>query len=442
MIHTSFPCEFIDMVRPVLGDDLTVFLDAMSSEPVTSVRLNTKPFYNRYDDLEPVPWCYKGRFLAERPRFTSDPFLHAGCYYVQEASSMFLYQALSQYVGTHSVVLDMCAAPGGKSTLINDFLASDALLVSNEYVPQRAHILLENMIKWGRPNTVVTNNAPQHFECLGELFDAVCVDAPCSGEGMFRKDEKAVAEWSPENVEKCVARQRQILHSAWQVLRQGGVLIYSTCTYNRLENEENIRWFIDNYGAEYLPLAVDADWNILVTDLGYRFMPHRTRGEGLFMAVLRKPDSFWVRPRFRLPKRMSESNDSFLNWISEPECFASILRSDTVYVIPAAHQVEIIYLLGKLNVMSMGIAVAVQKGRDFVPHQALAMSEMLDRDKFAAVDIDYDVAIAYLRTEALCLPDSPKGVLLVTYCGVPLGWVKNVGNRCNNLYPSPWRIRF
>lgn len=438
----NLPADFLSMLRPILDGDLDDFVDALSSEPVTSIRLNAKPFDANYEDCERVPWCPKGRYLAERPRFTSDPLLHAGCYYVQEASSMFLYQALLQYVDTHSIVLDMCAAPGGKSTLINDFLAEDTLLVTNEYVSQRAHILVENMTKWGRPNTVVTNNVPQHFECLGELFDAVCVDAPCSGEGMFRKDEKTVTEWSPEAVGNCVARQRQILQSAWSVLRPGGVLIYSTCTYNRLENEENVQWLIDEYEAEFLPLEVADDWNIIVTDRGYRFMPHRTRGEGLFMAVLRKPEITYSHPRFKLPKRLPEKNDAVLDWLSEPGMFATVIRSNTVCAIPLDYRAEIIYMLEHLNVMSMGIAVAEQKGRDLIPHHALAMSTMLNRDKFTSADVDYDTAISYLRTEALSLSSYPKGFLLITYQNVPLGWVKNIGSRSNNLYPTPWRIRF
>ena len=307
----GLPVGFIDSVRPLLGAETEEFLSALESEPPVSVRLSRKVrsvvgCSGVPASWRPVPWCPDGYYLPERPQFTLDPLLHAGAYYVQEASSMFLWQVLAQHAAPDWLVLDMCAAPGGKSTLIGSFLSERGFLVCNEFVPQRANILAENISKWGRGNTLVTNNAPAHFGQYGGLFDAVVVDAPCSGEGMFRKDEGAIAEWSPANVAKCVVRQREILSSAWDALKPGGLLVYSTCTYNRMENEENVQWLMAEYGAELLDVATDGAWGVWRTECGCRFMPHRTLGEGLFMAEVRKPGERGGDRAFRLPKCLPE----------------------------------------------------------------------------------------------------------------------------------------
>lgn len=442
MSKLQLPNDFIANIEPVVGADVSAFVDALADDPITSVRLNDRKAFDASFGSDVVPWCDGGYYLPVRPRFTADPLFHAGCYYVQEASSMFLYQALVQCVNRHGVVLDMCAAPGGKSTLISSFLADDALLFVNEYVPQRAHILVENMAKWGASNVVVTNNAPIHYEVFANVFDAVCVDAPCSGEGMFRKDEKAVAEWSVSAVAKCVERQRGILHSAWQALKPGGVLVYSTCTYNRYENEENVQWLMDEYGAEFVSLEVDAGWNILVTDRGYRFMPHLTRGEGLFLSVVRKPFVDFASLRFKLPKRMPQVCDRLLDWLIGGDVFSTAVLNNMVYAYPTDYKSMVLFALERLNVLNVGVALAEVKGKDFVPRQMLALCVGVDRSKFEVADIEYDTAIAYLKAEAVQLAGVSRGFVLLTYKDVALGWVKNVGNRCNNLYPSMWRIRF
>ena len=444
MAQIVLPDNFIQLIQPVVDNELDAFLNALSSEPVTSIRINPhRGDKGLYDALPHVPWCESGRYLEVRPRFTSDPLFHAGAYYVQEASSMFLHQALSQCVDPHSIVLDMCAAPGGKSTLISSYLADDALLVSNEYVPQRAHILVENLAKWGSHRCVVTNNDTRHFSCLSGVFDAVCVDAPCSGEGMFRKEPKALTEWSLNNVEMCVERQREILANAWNALRPGGTLIYSTCTYNTKENEENVRWLITEFGAEYRTLKVSDNWNIVVTEYGYRFMPHHTIGEGLFLSVVVKPATERVStPNIKLPKRMPVRRDEILRWLSHSEDFESVVYENSVYALPRKHLALILYIKANLNVMSMGVNTAIIKGHDLIPQQQLALSTSINMDAFAKVDINEQTAIAYLKTEAIQLYDAPRGFILLTYHSIPLGWVKNVGNRCNNLYPTAWRIRF
>lgn len=363
---------------------------------------------------------------------------------------MFVWQALSQLVERDALVLDMCAAPGGKSTAIAQYLSDEGFLVSNEYVPQRAHVLVENITKWGAPNTVVTNNAPRHFEKLKTRFDAILVDAPCSGEGMFRKDERAREEWNPANVEMCVVRQREILESAWKVLKPGGVLIYSTCTFNSHENEEQVQWLIDEMDAEYLPLKTEKDWMITETERGYRFLPHKTRGEGLFMAAVRKQST---DNGFQITDKVSKNRDTkqknkvnkilnsqFLT-LNSPDLF-DVIESDNRFYAVQKDRVALVDECRKcLNVLSFGVQMYEQKGKDLIPQAALALSKAYKRGAYPEVELSSEEALSFLRKEAIVLADAPRGFVLVTYNGLPLGWVKNIGNRCNNLYPEFWRIR-
>ena len=451
------PAGFEEMVRGVIGDgEWDAFVEALSEEPSVSVRVNSKITDNRLqitdNSCSAVKWCEWGRYLAERPKFTYDPMFHAGAYYVQEASSMFVWQALEQLVEKDAVVLDMCAAPGGKSTAIAQYLSEEGFLVSNEYVPQRAHVLVENITKWGAPNCVVTNNAPRHFEKLKSRFDAILVDAPCSGEGMFRKDERAREEWSEANVEMCVERQREILESAWEVLRPGGVLIYSTCTFNRHENEEQVQWLIDEMEAEYLPIKIGEDWMITETERGYRFLPHKTRGEGLFMAAVRKQcgmrseecgmrnEKMGKNKKDKKAKQSTQNIQFTTNNLLRGEY--DIVESEGRYYAVQKERVDFVEECRKtLNVLSFGAQMYEQKGKDLIPQAALALSQAYIRGAYPEVELSYEEAISFLRKEAIVLADAPRGFVLVTYGGLPLGWVKNIGNRCNNLYPEFWRIR-
>ncbi len=439
------PQDFINLISSILSpSELGNFKAAMSDAPEVSIRANDKfPVASTSLPISTqVPWCNNAFYLSERPNFTLDPLFHAGAYYVQEASSMFLHQVLQQHVDTYSKVLDMCAAPGGKSTLIAQYLnPQTGLLLSNEYVSQRAHILSENITKWGSPHTIVTNNSPEHFEQFPQFFDAILVDAPCSGEGMFRKDEGAIKEWSLDNVHKCVERQRTILHSAYQALAENGVLIYSTCTYNNLENENNVKWMIDEYDMEFLEVSTESSWNIITTEFGYRFMPHKTKGEGLFMAVLRKTTSDGKHYKSKKQKQHPKSMDNLLDWTINFTAPKTILHKDTVHAVENTHYDFICDSLSRLNVYTFGLPLATIKGKHNIPHAALALSKNINRNSFNSTDVDYNTALKFLKTEALYLPDAEQGFLLITYQNVPLGWVKNLGNRCNNNYPSNWRIR-
>ena len=367
------------------------YLHSFEEETPVSIRLNPmKLSEGKYQMEDAVPWCRNAYYLAKRPNFTFDPLFHAGCYYVQEAASMFLdevlktlFRPLPRREGL-GVSLDLCAAPGGKSTLLRSALPADCVLYSNEPMQKRASILLENVTKWGYKNHHVTNLYPRDYRKSKMKFDLILCDVPCSGEGMFRKDEATIKEWSPQNVEKCWQLQREIVSDAWACLNDGGILIYSTCTFNTKENEENVRWILSEFDAEVVPIEIKSEWNItgsLLQDFDepvYRFIPGITRSEGLFMCVLRKGGE------------RSKGDD---------------VRGK----------------MDRLRTMT---------------------SDFNLQPSAVKVELSYPQALAYLRREALALPsDTPLGIVEVCFMGHPLGLMKNIGNRANNLYPKEWRIK-
>ena len=483
----ELPASFIDYTRTLLGiDEYNKLADALGGEQPVSIRLNEEKLPDSSFSLfrtssEAVPWTSMGFYLRSRLTFTFDPLFHAGCYYVQEAASMFVEQALKQYVANEPVVmLDLCAAPGGKSTHARSALPQNSLLVANEVIRNRSQILAENLAKWGHPEVVVTNNDPADFSSLEDFFDVILTDVPCSGEGMFRKDPVAVSEWSPENVEICWQRQRRIISDIWPSLKPGGLLIYSTCTYNTKENEENICWIRDEFGAEVLPLDIRENWNIAGNLLSgedfpvYRFLPHRTKGEGFFLAVLRKPGlslhNAWSEQAFsrervsvtpgkrnessrekgkksqgkglKTPGLSKEQLSALHEWLLAPDDYEFILNGNSVTAFPRRYLFEWSALRSSLRIVQAGINIAELKGKDWLPNHDLAMSLALNPDAFVREEISYEQAIAYLRKEAVTLPDTAsRGVILLTYKNIPLGFVKNIGNRANNLYPHEWRIR-
>lgn len=455
----KLPAEFTDRMRRLLGDEYGDFETALLTESQTSLRLNPAKC-NRRPDYQPVPWCRDAYYLETRPAFTFDPRLHGGAYYVQEASSMFLDYVLRRFVDTPVRYLDLCAAPGGKSTLALSALPAGSLAVCNEVVRNRTHILAENIIKWGYDNTVVTRNTAADFGKLHHYFDVVLVDAPCSGEGMFRKDAQAVTEWSPAQVGACADRQREILSDVWDALRPGGLLIYSTCTYNREENEDMIHFLCKHFGATPLSADPPAAWHIrpsLDEDLpAYRFMPHYTPGEGLFMAIVRKPGNAdecerdeWLQRAVRKNgknrnKRPTAKGDTeaWRSWISTPEKYVFDTADESVTALPAPFAPDYDLFATRFDLVHRGIPVALRKGREWQPHHALALSTGLNAEAFDALPLTTDEAIAYLRRETWPTPaDTRRGMRLVTCDGLPLGWCNHLGNRINNLYPQEWRIR-
>ena len=385
------------------------YLEAFEKEAPVSIRLHVTKgrfFCDILGDVTkepslcymPVAWCAEGYYLEGRPQFTFDPLFHAGCYYVQEAASMFVTHVIKWIMEngqwkmeTPLQMLDLCAAPGGKSTAMLSVLPEDCTLVSNEPIPTRAQILLENITKWGAKNCIVTNNYPRDFKKAKAKFDLILCDVPCSGEGMFRKDPATISEWSVQNVEKCWRLQREIVADAWECLNPGGIMIYSTCTFNTKENEENVRWIMEEYDAEVIDIPIDPSWHITGSLLDgfeapvYRFIPGITRSEGLFVCALKKRGE-WREVRGK--------------------------RND----------------LRQLKCLSI----------DGMQELSTLQSPL----STPTVDLPYSEALKYLRGEAIVLPsDAPRGIVTVTYKGFALGPVKNIGNRANNLYPKPWRIK-
>ena len=442
------PLDFIDSMRQQLGPEADNLFHALETEPVTSIRLNDKMEVLTFDcDTDEVPWHVDGYYLNGRPQFTLDPLFHAGCYYVQEASSMFLEQVLETYLPVDSIVLDLCAAPGGKSTLLSQYLGSDGLLLSNEVDRKRVFILSENIQKWGNGNTVVTHNQAAEFgEQCQNLFDCIVVDAPCSGEGMFRKDHDARDEWSLRNVKMCAERQRSILMDVWDALKPGGLLIYSTCTFNEQENEENVLWAAECLGAEILPIPYDPTWGITEGQVGYHFYPHKTRGEGFYICALRKLDDTFAPFKIRDAKHRSVTpNEEYVTtvrtWLKNPDTWALRQNDRFMTAYPKKYRELIDYLSTFLTCISTGFGIGEERGKFIAPQHSLSMAKDLRREAFPNVPLTLEQALAYLRTEALMLENVPMGSVLLTYDDVPLGFAKNVGNRLNNLYPNEWRIR-
>lgn len=443
------PNDFIESTRATFGEALwEQYLGAFDSGAPVSIRLNRRKATDGIagNGHERVAWCDDGIYLGERPQFTFDPLLHAGAYYVQEASSMFLHHVMKHVLGKEPLLMiDMCAAPGGKSTLACSLLPEGSMIVSNEPVAQRASILSENMKKWGMPNVVVTNNYPRDIRKTGITADIVLCDVPCSGEGMFRKDEATIGEWSMKNVEKCSAMQREIVSEAWQCLRQGGIMIYSTCTFNTRENEENVRWISESMDGEIIEIPTEKEWGITGSLLPgfdepvYRFIPGRTRGEGLFMAVIRKKGECTQR----MPKmKVNDKEKSSTEWLKNPEEYVVEQNGLNITATPKAWQPTVKHLAKELRVVHAGISLGTVKGKDIIPDQCLALSTELKSDAFPKAEVDWQTAIAFLRKEAITLDaDTPRGHVLLTYRQMPLGFVKNLGNRANNLYPAEWRIK-
>ena len=447
----ELPKEFVEYTSSLFGEERWKnYLASFDGSVPVSVRLN--PFKMPKEELfpetekTPVPWCHNAFYLAERPNFTLDPLLHAGVYYVQEAGSMFLDEVLRQLKIENgklkinepqnyqlsivnyqlNSVLDLCAAPGGKSTLLRAALPDDCVLYSNEPDRRRANILMENMQKQGHPNVIVTNNYAIDYQKSGLTFDLIVCDVPCSGEGMFRKDHDSIGEWSLQNVMKCASLQRSIIEDIWPCLNEGGVMVYSTCTFNLHEDEENVKWICETLGAEIIPIEVREEWNITGSLLKgwdkpvYRFIPGTTKGEGLFMAVLKKTP--------QPPKGVFVDSNN--------PSKASLQQKKVSKKLPLGG------MGGLLRILSDGHPVGTQKGKNIIPAHAEALLINLPKDKYPFAELSKEDALKYLHHEAIVLDaDVPKGFVVVTYQGHPLGFVKNIGNRANNLYPQEWKIR-
>ncbi len=450
------PKDFTDRMERLLQNEFIDFVDALTDKPSqTTIRLN--PFklpYSIGDDAIPVPWCPNAYYLPQRPNFTADPLLHAGVYYVQEASSMFIAEVLKQHCPLDKAVmaLDLCAAPGGKSTLLSATLSPDSLIIANEVIKTRTPILLENVLKWGLPNTWVTSNDPADFVPFNGLFDVVLIDAPCSGEGLFRKSPNAINEWSNNNVLHCSARQRRILSNAANLVKQGGILIYSTCTFSEEENENNIEWLVAEHDFVSLALKLDPKWGITETfrtnpnQYGYRFYPHKVLGEGFFVSCLQKRGKTPTGHYKPVTQPFSKTDKQIVpllgKWLNTPEAFTFYSKKNTdIFAVNPTHAQLLPLLATNLIVKSAGIPMGSVKGKELIPHQGLALSTQLN-DEIPRLPLTYPDAIQYLKKQSFELPISnAMGWVAPSYQDHPLGWIKLMPDRYNNYYPSEWRIR-
>jgi len=444
-VHT-WPADFISRIRTQFPETADSFIQALEFDPRVSLRINAAKFGST-PEINDVPWCRTGYFLEERPVFALDPLWHAGAYYVQEASSMFLEQAFNQIqVEGPKLVLDLCAAPGGKSTHLNSLISDKDLLVSNEVIRSRVPVLIENLTKWGRSNFIVTHSDAQQFGELEGLFDVLVIDAPCSGEGLFRRDPEAANEWNLENANLCAVRQRRILAESWPCLKQGGYLIYSTCTFNPAENEENLAWLSTQGGFESVQIPNQPDWQIEEIEkdgiLGYRFLPHKVKGEGFFIALLQKtePTSTTRFPK-KFKTRLQKTATDQTNWIARPEEKTFFQHQDQLKFLPSRWEQEILLLFEKLNLVKAGTHYATIKKNDFLPEHELAMLIELNPDAFEHLELTQEQALSYLAKDNFELQLSGKSWLLAAFDGSPLGFVKNLGSRFNNYYPKEWRLR-
>lgn len=421
VVGITLPTAFEVYTKHLFGEErYNIFCKGLQQSSPVSIRLNpfkTNKTTQVADNFVPthVAWCAEGFYLNSRPNFTFDPLFHTGAYYVQEASSMFLSHVLRHLINKPVALLDLCAAPGGKTTCARTAISDGSIVFSNEPINKRAQILAENVQKFGHSDVVVTNNYPRDYKKSKLEFDVIVADVPCSGEGMFRKDPQAIAEWSEQNVENCWKLQRSIIADIWDNLKPGGLLIYSTCTFNAHENEENVAWILNEYDAQLLEVPTEKTWNItgslINNPLGedkpfpvYRFIPGFTQGEGLFMAIIKKGGTS-TNLELNAEKLVAEANK-------------------------------------KLKIMAHGVKQGIIKGKKIIPDHSLALAINGDRSSYPNVEIDYETAIKYLRHEAIMLSAvAPKGIVTLTYRGHAIGFANNLGNRANNLYPQEWRIK-
>ena len=450
----ALPTAFKERMRRQLGaEEAEKLFEALEGVSPVSIRLNPAKCGDEgvWSDGEAIAWSKCGRKLKERPSFTLDTAFHAGAYYVQEAASQFLDYIVSLEELQGKRVLDMCAAPGGKTTIYSTAVGECGLVVANEYVRSRANILADNVRKWGMGNVLVTNNAPEHIAQFEGWFDMVAVDAPCSGEGMFRKEEAAREDWSDDAVRMCAARQLSIVREAWQSLKDGGLFIYSTCTFNEEEDEGLLRAFIEEKGDVFVPsqkVDVNDVWGIVRGEVGafqtFRFFPHKTDSEGLFVAVARKSEPTTQRTPKARKRVMQEvdkvSRKELQRWLQGAENHSFAMVVDTIYAYRAEQFKAVQALSESLTAIYSGVAIGqIFKGK-LKPDWALSQYVALERKAVATEELDEPRALDYLRKKDIAVGDMAEGINLVTHEGRALGFVKRIGVRCNNLYPNSLKI--
>ncbi len=449
------PDSFKAMISAEFGSERAeTLLSALNREPETSLRLNRhkSSWSPHYPDMSPVPWCRSGFYLSARPNFTMNPMFHAGAFYVQDASSMIYENIVETLVGNQKVmVCDLCAAPGGKTTAILNAIPDGSVMLANEFSSSRVSVLKENLIKYGYPEIVVTNADTSRLATLRDCFDIVAVDAPCSGEGMMRKEEVARTQWGEGLIRKCTALQREILENAVEMLAPGGYLIYSTCTFNTSEDEDNATWIAESFGLIPVDTGLAGKFGIQPQVKGdipcLRFIPGFVRGEGLFVCVFKKDVDESCR-RGKIKGKVKAKKKEFTDprilkiaksWI---DCDLEIINHDGHLLALTPSTANLLEAIPKgVRIISAGVEIGEIKGKDLIPAHALAMSVAMTHP-FPEVALSDDDAIRFLSRDTVELPpDTPKGYVTVTNQNIPLGFMKNHGNRANNLYPSEYRIK-
>ncbi len=447
----NLPVALLDSIKHIKGFDEAGFVAVHNNaEQIASIRLNPAKKSEIANPKSKIPWALQGYYLKTRPSFTLDPLFHAGAYYVQEASSMFLQQALQQTTDLSRPVkiLDLCAAPGGKSTLIQSLLNQESLLVSNEVIKTRVTILSENISKWGAANVIVTNNDPKDLQRLQNYFDVIVIDAPCSGSGLFRKDAAAIEEWSLNNVQLCSQRQQRILADIMPSLKEEGVLIYSTCSYSKEEDEDICDWMMEQFAVGSLQLAIEERWGIIETQseknnaYGYRFYPDKVKGEGFFIAAFinRQQPTANSQNEKRKNEKLSLKEIAVLQpWLKNAADFFFIKQNEEVIAMPIHLQHDLAVLQSSLYIKKAGVKMGAIIRDELIPHHELAVST-ISNPAITSVEIDLETALQYLRKQEIKINTIQKGWVLIKYQQLPLGWVKILSNRVNNYYPKEWRI--
>ena len=429
-MNAIIPEAFTIRMRQQLGDELSAFLCALEEPPLRGIRLNPLKMTDaadRYTGTERIPWADHAYYLREDTEAGVSVLHAAGAYYIQEPGAMIPASVLHAEPGEK--ILDLCAAPGGKSTQIGCAMMGCGLLVCNEPVPRRAQVLSGNIERMGLPNTIVTCELPDRLAGRWpDGFDAVLVDAPCSGEGMFRRDPDTRKEWSAEKAEGCAVRQRGILAAAAVLVRPGGRLVYSTCTYNPAENEENAHWFTDHFRAFHpeafsLP-GIDAPEGM------YTCYPHRLKGEGQFTALFRKEGN--------TPAILPVNHTLPAAGRGETELFKSVFpsfdRPTHLFGKTLVSMPELPELKG-IRTMRVGLHLGEVRGKTAIPDHAAAMC-------FRAPDIQYtelgpDEAVSFVSGEVI--PGDAEGWTLMRYQGMNIGWGKGNGGMIKNHYPKGLR---
>jgi len=456
------PEAFIERIKKqsyIHSDEL---LRALGEKSTAAIRVNRNKWDLNPLNSSPVPWCRDGFFLESRPSFTLDPLFHAGCYYPQEASGMFLEEIFRQLKPDKETIkiLDLCGAPGGKSTHLSSLTGASGLLVANEVIRTRAGILAENLTRWGVPNVIVTQSDPSSFGRIPGFFDVIVADAPCSGEGMFR-DEVAVNEWSEENASMCSDRQKRILMDVWPALKEDGILIYSTCTFNPEENEENIAWLTGKKEAESVRLDISEFQGITEINhrgiFGYGFYPGRIRGEGFFISVVRKkekPTETGNSAKMDSNPGISREEIKVISDLFDTMADRLFKYYDEIIALPCSYN-DYRRISGVLKIVKAGTRLYKVKtlgraqdfaplrkfSQQFIPLHDMALSVNCRKDIYPAIDLSLDQAQVYLSRGQFSPGTAQKGWNIVRYNNVNLGFIKNIGSRINNYYPMEWRIR-